>query len=218
MTVDDVVEDRDGHCIDHLVYATPDLAAGVAHIARLLGADAAAGGQHPGRGTRNALLGLGPRTYLEIVGPDPDQPAPPEPRWFGIDRLREPRLVTWAAAAADLEELASRAAQAGVGLGPVGHGQRTRSDGVTLSWRFTDPAVVSSDGLVPFLIDWGLSPHPAVAAPVGGELLALRSEHPDHASVEWRLRALGLDLPVSHGPVPALVATIRTRRGDVELR
>ena len=209
---------RGGHIVDHLVYATPDLAAGVDRIARVLGAEPAAGGQHPGRGTRNALLGLGPRTYLEIVGPDPDQPAPGEARWFGIDRLREPRLVTWAAAATDLEGLAGRAADAGVGLGPVGQGQRTRSDGVTLSWHFTDPTVVSCDGLVPFLIDWGASPHPAMTAPSGGELLVLRLEHPDVASVEWRFRALGLDLPVSHGSVPALVATIRTRRGDVELR
>lgn len=207
-----------GHVVDHLVYAAPDLSAGVDRIIQMLGVEPAAGGQHPGRGTRNALLSLGPRTYLEIVGPDPDQPAPREPRWFGIDRLREPRLVTWAAAAADLEALANRAAAAGVELGPVAQGQRTRSDGVALSWRFTDPTVVSCDGLVPFLIDWGMSPHPAVAAPAGGELLALRSEHPDHASVEWRLRALGLDLPVSHGSVPALIATIRTRRGDVELR
>ena len=168
------------------------------------------------RGTRSSAWGraLTSRSWVRIL----TSPPRVRPRWFGIDRLREPRLVTWAAAAADLEELASRAAQAGVGLGPIGQGQRTRSDGATLSWRFTDPAVVSCDGLVPFLIDWGLSPHPAVTAPAGGELLALRSEHPDHASVEWRLRALGLDLPVSHGSVPALVATIRTRRGDVELR
>jgi len=190
----------------------------VDRIATLLGVTPAPGGQHRGRGTRNALVRLGPRTYLEIVGPDPDQPPPTRPRWFSIDRLREPRLVTWAAAAADIEGLANRAERSGVGIGPVQQGHRTRADGVELSWRFTDPTVVSCDGIVPFLIDWGTSPHPAVTAPWGGELVALRAEHPDPASVDSRLRVLDLDLAVTRGEAPALVATIRTLRGDVELR
>lgn len=204
--------------VDHVVYATPDLAAGVDRIAALLGVKPAPGGQHPGRGTRNALVRLGPRTYLEIVGPDPDQPAPTRPRWFGIDRLREPRLVTWAAAAADIEERANRAALADVRLGPVGHGRRTRADGVELAWRFTDPTFVAADGLVPFLIDWGVSPHPAATAPSGGDLVAMRAEHPDPAAVERCLRVLDLELEVTRGPLPTLVATIRTTSGDVELR
>ena len=57
--------------IDHLVYATPDLDLGIDTIERLLGVRATPGGQHLGAGTRNALVALGPGTYLEIVGPDP---------------------------------------------------------------------------------------------------------------------------------------------------
>jgi hypothetical protein len=204
--------------VDHLVFAAPDLAAGVTRIARLLGVEAAAGGQHPGRGTRNALVSLGPRTYLEIVGPDLDRPAPSRPRWFGIDSLREPRLVTFAAATVNIDELAERASLGGVGLGVVGHGQRTRADGVELVWRFTDPASVVCDGVVPFLIDWGTSPHPAATAPDGGVLVSLRAEHPDPSSVERCLSVLDLEMDVVNGRAPALVATIRTRYGDVELR
>jgi len=139
-------------------------------------------------------------------------------RWFSIDSLSEPRLVTWAAAVADIVELANRAERSGVGLGRVAGGQRRRADGVELSWRFTDPALVVCDGIVPFLIDWGTSPHHAMMAPEGGTLIELGAEHPDAPSVEQCLRVLDLDLPVTSGAEPALVATIRTNRGVVELR
>jgi len=59
--------------VDHLVYATPDLERGIAEIKRLVGVRATPGGKHPGRGTRNAFIALGPNSFLEIVAPDPDQ-------------------------------------------------------------------------------------------------------------------------------------------------
>ncbi len=79
--------------IDHLVYATPDLKLGIDKLEKLLGVHATPGGQHLGLGTRNALIALGPLTYLEIVGPDPEQPKPARPHWFGIDELEAPRLA-----------------------------------------------------------------------------------------------------------------------------
>ena len=73
--------------LDHLVYAVPDLAAGVAAITALLGVAPSPGGPHPGLGTRNFLVSLGESCYLEIIGPDPEQPQPSRPRPFGLDRL-----------------------------------------------------------------------------------------------------------------------------------
>jgi hypothetical protein len=204
--------------VDHLLYATPDLDRGVEEIEKRLGVRATPGGRHPGMGTRNALIALGPTSYLEIIAPDPDQAPPSEPRPFGIDALATSRLAAWAANGRDLERLASDAARQGVRLGEVIARSRQRPDGVLLSWRFTSPWIVIADGIVPFFIDWGESSHPAASAARGASLVALRAEHPDPAGVRRMLEALGLDLPVSPGPKPALIAVIECPRGHVELR
>src|SRR5262245_57899287 len=179
--------------VDHLVYATPDLNRGIDEIERLTGVRASPGGQHPGGGTRNALVSLGPATYLEIIAPDPDQPAPANPRSFGIDSLKGSTLVTWAAKANDLEQLKLQAERNGVHLAPVSPGSRRRPDGVLLSWRTTRTVDAVGGGIVPFFIDWGKSPHPAQSAAGGLTLIDLRAEHPDAQRVQQILSALGLD-------------------------
>jgi hypothetical protein len=204
--------------LDHLVYATPDLGVGIAAIEKLLGVRATPGGQHPGLGTRNALVALGPSSYLEIIGPDPEQPKPAGPLRFGIDDLKGPRIVTWVAKGSDLEQVAKSAAERGVTLGPVIPGSRRRPDGVVLAWRYTDPNTVVADRIVPFLIDWGTSPHPSVSAARGATLVDVRAEHPDAERVQKMLDVLGLALRVQKGFAPAIIATIDSPRGRVELR
>jgi Glyoxalase-like domain len=204
--------------LDHLVYATPDLQIGIDTIERTLGVKATPGGQHPGLGTRNALIALGPTSYLEIIGPDPDQPKPAGPRRFGIDALNAPRIVRWVVKSSELTAIKDKADKAGVALGAVASGSRKRPDGVVLAWRYTDPATVVADGLVPFFIDWGTSPHPALTAAKGATLAQLRAEHPDAPRVQKMLDQLELDLRVSQGVVPAIIATIDSPRGRVELR
>ena len=204
--------------IDHLVYAAPDLEAAVEELERLLGVRAAPGGRHPRWGTRNALLSLGPDTYLEILAPDPAREKPGMPTIFRLDRLDEPRLVAWAAKGADLEGRVETTAAAGVHLGEIVAVSRERPDGGVLSWRLTDPEVVLADGVVPFLIDWGASEHPAIGAPQGCRLSSLRAEHPEPTRVAAMLSAIGSDLRVEAGPAPALIATIQTPAREVELR
>jgi len=204
--------------LDHLVYAVPDLDGGVADLEQRLGVRAAPGGPHPGRGTRNALIALGPESYLEIIAPDPAQPEPAGGRWFGVDPRAPARLAGWAAKGSDLPRLVAAAAQRGVPLGEVMPGARTRPDGVELRWTLTNPDARSVFGLAPFFIDWGTSPHPAATAPRGPVLVALRAEHPRPDLAREPLAALGLDLPVDAGPRPALVATLRVVSGLVELR
>ena len=61
--------------LDHLAFATSDLAATIAWFAEATGVQPVEGGRHDGRGTRNYLVGLGPTAYLEIIGPDLERPA-----------------------------------------------------------------------------------------------------------------------------------------------
>jgi hypothetical protein len=202
--------------VDHLVYATTDLDRTLADLEDRLGLAATPGGRHPGRGTRNALIALGPHCYLEVIGPDPQQPPPTHHYWIG--NLSGSRLVTWAAKGHALEHMVTEAVGRGVRLGAVVPGGRQRPDGVQLHWHATDPATIVADGLVPFFIDWGASPHPATDAAQGCQLTALRAEHPDAEGTRRALAALGMELPVAPGPKPTLIAMLECPRGQTELR
>jgi hypothetical protein len=194
--------------IDHLVYATPDLG-----IADRLGIPLSPGGQHVGRGTRNFLADLGGGAYIEVIGPDPDQPEPAAPRPFGIDSLTEPRLVAWAARVSNIVRVVAEANAQGYDPGPVKAMSRRRPDGVLLEWQLTPPVT----GVLPFLIDWGTTPHPSQDAVHGSVLESLSLSSPDPAEVYKGLKALGLDFAVGYGPA-GLVAEIRTHAGEVTLR
>lgn len=204
--------------VDHLLWGGPDLEQEIARLETWTGVRAAIGGRHPGEGTRNALIRIGPGRYLELIGPDPAQGPLGRPRWLGLDDLTSPRLISWAMKGPDIEQRVAAARAAGVPLGDPRSGGRELSDGRMLSWKLTYPDVRLGDGLIPFLIDWGASPHPALTAPGGIELVDLRAEHPEPTAItEWLWR-LGLELPVTAGAAPALIATLQTPRGRVELR
>jgi hypothetical protein len=204
--------------IDHLVWGGHNLEQEIERLEALTGVRALPGGRHTGEGTWNAILGLGPGRYLELITPDPGQPAPRLPRWLGLDTLAAPRLLTWAAKTDDLELRASATRALGVPLGEVRTGRRELGGGGVISWRLTYPDLQLGDGLVPFLIDWGESRHPSDTAPAGLELVDLWAEHPEPATVLDSVRHLGLALRVVAGPRPALIAELNTRRGRIVLR
>jgi hypothetical protein len=199
--------------VDHLVYACPDLDAAVTEIERATGVRAAAGGHHLGLGTHNALLALGERTYLEIIAPDPAQHETVPPRPFGLDDLAVPALRGWAAAPADLEAAVLDARAAGYDYGDIVGRRRRTMDGGELSWRMTTASASPATGVLPFLIDWQDSAHPAPGAPAGLLLEEFRLFAPDPEFMAARLRALGLDLPVERAAKPALRAVLTGAAG-----
>lgn len=203
--------------IDHLVFTTRDVDATVADLADRLGVLAAAGGRHLGFGTRNALLSLGSKTYLEIIGPDEGQHPPSGGYWYGIENIRKPRLVTWTARVEHIERVAAHAHSAGYKPGDVHKVFRERPDQVQLSWRLTLPTG-AGDGLVPNLIEWDEgTPHPADTSPSGLELVQLRGYHPAPESIVPMLKALGVELEIRQGGAPKLVAILDSPNGPIEL-
>ena len=204
--------------VDHLVWGGRRLDEEIASLEARTGVRAVAGGRHPGEGTHNALIGLGPGIYLELIAPAPDAPAQAQPRWFGLDTLASPGLIAWAAKATDLDRRAEAAGAAGLTLGDVREGRRELAGGGVLAWRLTYPRIGPDAALVPFLIDWGDGAHPADTVPAGLRLVGLRGEHPEPAKPLAQLRHLGIELAVTAAATPALVATIETPRGRVELR
>ncbi|MEW6297165.1 MAG: VOC family protein [Thermodesulfobacteriota bacterium] len=204
--------------LDHIVYAVPDVDAAVEALEARLGVRPTPGGRHPGIGTRNALLSLSEEAYLEVIGPDPEQPPPAQPRPFGIDDLTQPRLVTWLAKARDLDQQVRQARAKGYDLGTITPMSRELPDGTRLAWRLAIPPQPLGDGLVPVLIEWHTDLHPAKTSARGCRLVELYGEHPRPDAVRPVLEAMGLSLDIRHGPAPALVAILDTPKGRVVLR
>jgi len=205
--------------VDHLLLGVPDLDRGISWVYQKTGVKAVVGGSHPGRGTRNALLSLGGRQYLEIIAPDPAQTT----FGFQIDlrKLSAPRLVNWAAASMDLDALATRATAAGQRVMGPRDGSRVTPAGATLKWRSlaVEHDLGSADvDPIPFFIQWAAdTTHPSATSPKGCELQSFAIEHPKPEAILSLLKAIGIDATVTTGPSPKLKATVRTMEGTLRL-
>ena len=208
------------NAVDHLLLGIGDLDRGIAWVAERTGVRAVIGGSHPGRGTRNALVSLGPMQYLEIIAPDPAQTA----FNFQIDvrAMNEPRLINWAAGTTNIDDVVRRAKAAGRHvLGPT-DGSRARPDGKLMKWRSLGIASeLAAAGVqpIPFFIQWSAGTvHPSEDSPKGCTLRAFRILHPSAAAVRALLASVGIDADVGQDPDATIRATLSTPNGTVELR
>ena len=203
--------------LDHLVVAGTDLSALVAWWAATSGHQPSSGGSHVGLGTKNALVGLG-TSYLELIGPDPGQEQPQQPRPFGIDDLPEHsmRLVTFALAVDDLDQTLELMRSSGVTFGPARPMSRAKPDGSLLTWRLALPA--GFDGVMPFLIEWEPgAAHPSASLGVGCSIGQIEGFHPDSDLLAPALSSIDAPYRVHPGDRPGLRAVIDTPNGAVTL-
>lgn len=203
--------------LDHLVYGTPDVAATTARLKAEHGLKLVVGGRHVGRGTHNTLANLGGGAYLEVVGPDPDQPRP-EASPFGVHDLKSERLVTFAVRTTHMADALAHARRAGYDPGEATAMQRAIPGGGMLTWELTQPPLGADGGLVPFIIDWGDSTHPATTLEEDATLVELIGSHPEATKITSTLAALGFDYSVHQGKVPSLTAVINGPKGRFRLR
>jgi hypothetical protein len=206
--------------IDHLVVAARNLKEGSEYLFAVLGVKPQKGGEHAAQGTYNRVLRLSESCYLEVIAINPRAPEPSHPRWFELDseamqeKLRlKPLLITWAVRTNRIEQLAD---QSIVSLGAV-----TLMSRGNLRWRLTLSADgrLPCGGILPFLIQWDETVHPASRmADAGCSLVRLRGLHPQTDEILTVLLSLGAEHlitlePVSFNEAPRLEALIQTPNG-----
>jgi Glyoxalase-like domain len=206
--------------LDHLLLGCSDLDNGIAFVEEHTGVRPAMGGVHPGRGTRNALLALGPLHYLEVIAPDPAQSEVPVVRAelpAMLKKLAAPTLVDWAVHTSDIARVSERWKKAGVAFSGPTPGSRARPDGKMLHWQ-TLNVTDDRDGLVPFFIQWGAETiHPSIGAPKGCTLESFAVVTPEQPALAAEFQTLGSSVEVASGKPGHLRAKIIGPKGQLTL-
>ncbi|MGE0498020.1 MAG: VOC family protein [Ramlibacter sp.] len=190
----------------------PSLEAGVAYVKACLGVAPGAGRVHPGMGTHNLLLALGPSVYLEVISTDPDAAPATRPRWFGLDQVRAhsvPRLGVWVARTDDI---------VGASDTELGEVQTMRRAEHTWQMTIRPDGAVPLEGAGPLLIQRAPGANPVAAlAPSDLQFKRLLIEHPEPDRVRTLFTKLQLasvpTVSVTHGSKCNLVAEIQTSAG-----
>jgi hypothetical protein len=186
--------------IDHVILGITNLAQGTARFAALTGVAPAIGGEHPGRGTRNALVGLGPDLYLEILAATDPHASTLDPKV----RYSDLTFAGWALATSSIEDVVNRLRAAGLEAGEPVPGSRRAPDGTLLQWK---TAFAAGPGLelAPFFIEWSTgTTHPSASAPAGCRLASLEIELPDVGPLHALFGAVAFEQTLRTGKTPAV--------------
>jgi hypothetical protein len=197
--------------IDHVILGINDLERGMREFASRTGVTPRKGGEHPGRGTQNALVALGYGRYLEILAPaasrSPQSPADP--------RLEhaELTLVGWALHTRAIGSVVQQVRSAGFDVEGPSPGSRRAPDGSLLAWQ---SAIVQPSGLTPFFIEWSKdTPHPSTTAPSGCTLQTMQLTHPAPERLQSFFKTIEFPATVSRGE-PRMRITLVCPSGRVE--
>lgn len=115
---------------DHAIILTPDVEATAGSLLERHGLATAPGGRHPGHGTANLIVPLGP-DYLELmyVADEDEASGSPIGMWALEGAAQGPHVAALMLRVPDVTPFAER-----LDLSPT-EVHRTRADGVELAWR-----------------------------------------------------------------------------------
>jgi hypothetical protein len=206
------MQNRTALDLDHVILGVNDLDRGMQEFASRTGVMPKRGGEHPGRGTQNALVTLGNGRYLEILAPAASQPPTAE-RESALDHAQL-TLVGWAIHTRAIGATVEQLRRAGFEVqGPV-PGSRRAPDGTLLAWQ---SASVDQLGLTPFFIEWSKdTPHPSTTSPAGCTMVKMALTHRTPGRLQSLFKAVGFPATVSSGEPPSMNVTLDCPRGRVE--
>lgn len=210
--------------LDHVSFAAgpTGLVGTTDDLGKALGATFLDGGAHPRFGTRNMILPLKNRQYLEVVEVL-DHPAADKAVFGHAVRERSDAgggWLGWAVAVDDISETEHRMGRHAV------PGNRRRPDGFNLEWQQIGVRGMAADPQLPFVTSWQVDPseHPSQMAPTELELTALEIAGDPHRVSEWlgegaitALESIKVEWTAPHGSPGILAATFTTPSGDVRI-
>jgi hypothetical protein len=210
--------------LDHVSFAVggKGLAGTTAELGQLLGAEFLDGGAHPRFGTRNMILPLQNRQYLEVVEVL-DHPAADKAAFGQAVRARRDAgggWLGWCVAVEDMTEVEHRMGRHAV------PGNRRRPDGYNLEWRQIGTSGMKADPQLPFVIEWEKDPaeHPSQMADSAVTLTALEiagdpqrlSDYLGEPAIE-ALEDIEVRWVAPHGTPGILAAQFATPTGVVRI-
>jgi hypothetical protein len=170
--------------LDHVSYAAgPEgLDATARELAALLGVDLVDGGVHPRFGTRNRVLPVSDRHYLEVVDVL-DHPAADKVPFGQAVKARSEAgggWLGWVVAVDDLAPIEARLGRHAV------NGNRRRPDGYELRWKQIGVTGLINDPQLPFFVRWETDPAEHPSQPGNGVVLTrLEIAGDPHRVAEW---------------------------------
>ena len=170
--------------LDHVSYAAgPEgLDATARELATQLGVELVDGGVHPRFGTRNRVLPVSDRHYLEVVEVL-DHPAADKVPFGQAVNARSAAgggWLGWVVAVNDLTPIEARLGR------PAVNGNRRRPDGYELRWKQIGIKGLINDPQLPFFVRWESDPTEHPSQPGNGvELTRIEIAGDPHRVAEW---------------------------------
>jgi hypothetical protein len=208
---------------DHVVYGVPDLKHAIQSFQEKAGIAPVIAGKHPLLGTHNAVLSLGNLQYLEFIALDPEAPKMERklPSWCAaLIHLSRPKIMTWVVQTDTIEKTVNELNALGnFHIDPPQTITREKPDGTKISFNiaFKKEPPPPDDGLIPFLINWGQSPHPSTSVECKCQLKEWYGCHPDADRISSILKKVGIEFLIKKADTPSMHLALKTPKGDIEI-